>query len=145
VLRDASATPRAVLIATGSEVGLALEAQDLLHARGIGVRVVSMPSTNVFDRQGDDWREAVLPRGLPYVSVEAGVTGFWRQYVGRAGLTIGLDRFGESAPAPALATHFGLTAERIADEVQAWLGRCTRAPAGERRAQEDVTARSARS
>ena len=126
VLAEADGLPRAVLIATGSEVALALDAQRLLAEGGIAVRVVSMPSTNVFDRQSEAWRDAVLPRGLPYVSIEAGVTGFWRQYVGRAGLTIGLDRFGESAPANDLAEHFGLTASRVAGDVQGWLARCTR-------------------
>jgi transketolase len=126
VLAEAHGLPRAVLIATGSEVALALDAQRLLAESGVAVRVVSMPSTNVFDRQPDDWRDAVLPRGLPYVSIEAGVTGFWRQYVGRAGLTIGLDRFGESAPASDLAEHFGLTAARVAGDVEGWLARCTR-------------------
>ena len=126
VLAEAAGTPRAVLIATGSEVALALDAQRLLAEGGIAVRVVSMPSTNVFDRQPEGWRDAVLPRGLPYVSIEAGITGFWRQYVGRAGLTVGLDRFGESAPAGDLAEHFGLTASRVARDVRGWLARCTR-------------------
>jgi transketolase len=80
---------------------------------GIGVRVVSMPSTNVFDRQDATWREAVLPRGVPRVAIEAGVTDFWRKYVGLAGEVIGIDRYGESAPAAELFEYFGFNADNI--------------------------------
>ena len=113
--------PRAALIATGSEVGVALDAQAKLRERGIDVRVVSMPSTTVFDRQPADWRDRVLPPDLPCASIEAGVTGFWRQYVGREGLAIGIDRFGESAPAGALYDYFGLTADKVVARVADWL------------------------
>jgi len=117
----ASGTPAAVVVATGSEVGLALDAQAKLRERGIDVRVVSMPSTSVFDRQPAEWRDRVLPPGLPSASIEAGVTGLWRQYVGRDGLAIGIDRFGESAPAGALFDYFGLTADKIATRIADWL------------------------
>jgi transketolase len=106
----------AVILATGSEVALAVAAQGLLDARGIAVRVVSLPSTTVFDRQDRDWREAVLGSGLPRIGVEAGVTRWWGQYGCCAAL--GVDSFGESAPAGDLAAHFGLTAEMLADLVQ---------------------------
>jgi transketolase len=117
----AGGAPRAVIIATGSEVALALEAQKLLAGRGVPVRVVSMPSTNVFDRQDAAWRESVLPRGVPRVAVEAGVSDFWRKYVGLEGGVVGLDRFGESAPAGQLFKHFGFTPENVARTVESVL------------------------
>src|SRR3546814_20028234 len=101
-------------MATGSEVALALGAQEQLAAKGIAVRVVSMPCTNVFDAQDEQWRQAVLPKGLPRVAVEAGVTGGWYKYVGLDGAVVGLDTYGESAPAGALFKYFGLTAEHVA-------------------------------
>ena len=110
----AGGAPRCVLIATGSEVQLAMGAQSLLAAHGVGVRVVSMPSTSVFDRQDAAYREQVLPRGVPRVAVEAGVTDYWRKYVGLEGAVIGIDRFGESAPAGELFKFFGFTVERVA-------------------------------
>ena len=109
VLADAP-WAKAVLIATGSEVALALAAQKLLD---FPVRVVSMPSTTVFDRQDEAYRESVLPRGLPRVAVEAGVTAFWRKYVGLEGAVVGIDRYGESAPAGELFKHFGFTPEQV--------------------------------
>ncbi len=118
VLAQGSGTPRAVIIATGSEVALALGAQKLLAGEGIDVRVVSMPSTSVFDRQDPSYRDAVLPRGVPRVAVEAGVTGFWRKYVGLEGAVIGIDRFGESAPATELFEHFGFTPEKVVQAVK---------------------------
>ena len=122
VLRDAGRGPlRAALIATGSEVAIALEAQRLLADDAIAVRVVSMPCTSVFDRRPREYRDAVLPPSLPCASIEAGVTSFWRQYVGRDGLALGIDRFGESAPAGDLYQHFGLTAERVAASIREWL------------------------
>lgn len=117
VLRDA-ADARAVIIATGSEVQLALEAQEQLGKEGIPVRVVSMPCTLVFDQQDAAWRASVLPKGLPRVAVEAGVTDYWRKYVGLEGAVIGIDRFGESAPAGVLFKHFGITAQATADAVK---------------------------
>jgi transketolase len=110
----AGGSPRAAIIATGSEVGLALEAQKQLAAAGIAVRVVSMPSTSVFDRQDAGYRDTVLPRGLPRVAVEAGVSDYWRKYVGLEGAVVGIDSFGESAPAGELFRHFGFTPERVA-------------------------------
>jgi transketolase len=109
---------RAVLIATGSEVGIALEAQKRLGAEGIAVRVVSMPSTSAFDRQDESYRASVLPRGLPRVAVEAGVTDYWRKYVGLEGAVVGIDSFGESAPAGELFKHFGFTPEKVAEAIK---------------------------
>jgi transketolase len=121
VLSDAP-DARAVLIATGSEVQLALGAQKLLADAGIPVRVVSMPSTSVFDRQPEEYRDSVLLRNVPRIAVEAGVTDFWRKYVGLQGAVVGLDRFGESAPARELFKHFGFTAENVAKVVRSTLG-----------------------
>jgi transketolase len=118
VLSEAQGAPREVLIATGSEVSLALEAQKRLAAEGIAVRVVSMPSTSVFDRQDAGYRAEVLPRGVPRIAVEAGVTAGWRKYVGLEGAVVGIDRFGESAPAGELFRHFGFTAENVAHTVK---------------------------
>jgi len=117
VLSDA-ASARAVLIASGSEVQLAIEAQKMLASQSIPVRVVSMPSTNVFDRQSASYRADVLPRGIPRIAVEAGVTDCWRKYVGLEGAVIGIDRFGESAPAADVFKHFGFTAENVVNTVK---------------------------
>jgi len=119
VSEAAGGAARAIVIATGSEVGIALEAQKKLAAEGVAVRVVSMPSTSVFDRQDAAYRAAVLPRGVPRVAVEAGVTDFWRKYVGLEGAVVGIDRFGESAPGGELFKHFGFTSERVAAAVKA--------------------------
>jgi len=111
ILRDSVGAPQLILIATGSEVGLAMEAAAQL---GDGVRVVSMPSTDVFDRQDPAYREAVLPNACRRrVAIEAGVTDFWRKYVGLDGAVIGIDRFGASAPAEALFPHFGFTVDNV--------------------------------
>jgi transketolase len=118
VLADAAGAPRAVLIATGSEVQLAIEAQKVLAAENIPVRVVSMPSTAVFDRQEDAYREAVLPRGVPRVVVEAGVTDYWRKYVGLTGAVLGIDRYGESAPAAEVFGFFGFTTQNVVKTVR---------------------------
>jgi transketolase len=117
VLADA-AEPRAVIVATGSEVALAMAAQKALADAGIPVRVVSMPATTVFDRQEAAYRDSVLPRGLPRIAVEAGVTDFWRKYVGIEGAVVGIDSFGESAPAGDLFKHFGITADAVAAAVR---------------------------
>src|SRR5256885_1680257 len=101
---------RAVVIATGSELPIAMQAQQQLEQRGIAVRVVSMPSTTVFDRQSEQWKSSVLPEGLPRLAIEAGVTAFWGKYVRSGGAVLGVDRFGESAPAAAVYEHFGLNA-----------------------------------
>ena len=111
VLRDSIGTPRLILIATGSEVGIAMQAAAQL---GDGVRVVSMPSTDVFDRQDAAYRESVLPDACrKRVAVEAGVTDFWRKYVGLDGAVVGIDSFGASAPIEALMPHFGFTVEHV--------------------------------
>jgi transketolase len=125
VLADAAggAKPRAVLIATGSEVPLAVEAQAALAAAGVPVRVVSMPSTTVFDRQDAAYKSRLLPDGVPRVAIEAGVTDFWWKYVRAAGAVIGIDRFGESAPAGALFRHFGFTVDNVVATVQAVLAK----------------------
>jgi transketolase len=112
---------QAVILATGSEVQLALHAQQQLAQDGIAVRVVSVPSTNVFDRQSAAYKTSVLPAGLPRVAVEAGVTAGWWKYGCAA--VIGLDTYGESAPAGALFKHFHFTAENVADTVRAVLSR----------------------
>jgi transketolase len=118
VLSEAQGTARAVLIATGSEVSLALEAQKQLASEGVPVRVVSMPSTSLFDRQDAGYRADVLMRGVPRVAVEAGVSDAWRKYVGLEGGVVGIDRFGESAPASELFKHFGFTAEHVTAAVK---------------------------
>jgi transketolase len=118
VLAEAAGKPQAVLIATGSEVALATGAQKTLAEQGVPVRVVSMPSTDVFDRQDQTYRDTVLPRGLPRVAIEAGVSDFWRKYVGLEGAVIGIDRFGESAPAGALFKYFGFTVENVVAAVK---------------------------
>ncbi len=112
---------KAVLIATGSEVQLALKAQELLARHKIPVRVVSMPSTTTFDRQSTDYKKAVLPAGLPRVAVEMGSTDGWWKYGCAA--VVGLDTYGESAPAPVLFQHFGFTPENVADTVRAVLAK----------------------
>ena len=118
VLRDPR-SPRAVLLATGSEVSVAMAAAEALQAQGIAVRVVSLPCTNVFDQQDVTYKRAVLPDNLPRVAVEAGVTDFWWKY--RCDAVVGIDRFGESAPAPDLFRSFGITAENVAEAVKAVL------------------------
>ena len=110
---------QAVIIATGSELGLALHAQQQLAQDGIAVRVVSMPSTSVFDRQTAAYKTSVLPQGLPRIAVEMGVTDGWWKYGCAA--VVGIDTYGESAPAPVLFKHFGFTAENVADTVRAVL------------------------
>ncbi|WP_460564209.1 transketolase [Hydrogenophaga aquatica] len=117
VLSDVEA-PQAVIIGTGSETSLALEAQRLLAGQGVRVRVVSMPCTNVFDRQPQAYQDTVLPPHLPTVAVEAAHPDFWRKYVGRSGAVVGIATFGESAPAPVLYEHFGITARKVAEAVQ---------------------------
>ncbi len=108
--------PKIVLIATGSEVGLAMEAHKLLTEQGIATRVVSMPSTSVFDKQADEYKASVLPVSVPRVAIEAGVTDFWWKY--RCDAVIGIDTFGESAPAGVLFKHFNLTVENVVNTVK---------------------------
>ena len=120
VLADAAGTPDVILIATGSEVSLATEAKAQLDAAGLKTRVVSMPSTDVFLRQDAAYRESVLPNAVrKRVAVEAGVTGFWRQFVGLDGAVIGIDTFGASAPADQLYKHFGITTAHVVEAAKA--------------------------
>jgi transketolase len=107
-----------VIIATGSETSLAMQAFEALAKEGIATRVVSMPCTNVFDRQSDAYQAKILPLALPVVAVEAAHPDFWRKYVGRTGKVIGIASFGESAPAKELYQHFGITAERVVQAVR---------------------------
>ena len=114
----AGGKPQAIIIATGSEMGLAMLAQKTLAETGIHVRVVSMPCTSLFDRQDSVYKASVLPKGVGRVAVEAGITDFWRKYVGLEGAVIGMDTFGESAPASDLFKHFGFTVENVIKAVK---------------------------
>jgi transketolase len=118
VLVESQGAPRAAIIATGSEVSIAIAAQKILADAGIAVRVVSMPCTSLFDRQDASWRESVLPKGLPRVAIEAGVTDYWRKYVGLEGEVVGIDRFGESAPAAAVYKFLGIDADHLVAAVK---------------------------
>jgi len=119
VLRDCEGEPEAIIIATGSEVELAVKAAEELAGKGRKVRVVSMPSTDVFDAQDADYRESVLPAACTRrVAVEAGVTDYWRKYTGLNGAVVGLDRFGESAPAGELFKEFGFTVDNVVKTVE---------------------------
>ena len=119
ILKDCDGTPAAIIIATGSEVGIAADAVQQLAAKGVKVRLVSMPSTSVFDAQDAAYRESVLPAAITArVAVEAGITAFWYKYVGLQGKVIGLDRFGESAPAGELFKLFGFTADNVVKTVE---------------------------
>jgi len=120
VLSDAEGA-KAVIMATGSEVALALAAQKQLAEAGVPVRVVSMPSTNLFDKQDAAYKAAVLPANLPKVAVEAGVSAHWYRYVGSNGVVIGMDTFGESAPAGELFKHFGFTPDYVKKAVESLL------------------------
>ena len=117
VLSDCAGKPDAVLIATGSEVGLAMQAQEILRAKGKSVRVVSMPCTSVFDQQGQDWHAKVLPPGVKRIAIEAGQGDLWWKYVGLDGAVVGINRFGESAPAATVYKALGVTVERIVELV----------------------------
>ncbi|HKN78024.1 MAG TPA: transketolase C-terminal domain-containing protein, partial [Lysobacter sp.] len=116
VLRDSVGAPEIILIATGSEVGLAMQAAEQL---GDKARVVSMPSTDVFERQDAQYRESVLPKACrKRIAIEAGVTGFWRQYVGLDGAVVGIDSYGASAPIEQLLPYFGFTVEKVLEAAQ---------------------------
>ena len=119
VLSKEAGELKAVIIATGTEVSLAMEAQKTLAAEGIHVRVVSMPSTFIFDKQDSAYKVSILPTSPPRLAIEAGVTDYWRKYVGLDGVVIGIDTFGESAPAPVLYKYFGITAEALVKAVKA--------------------------
>ncbi|HEU0135358.1 MAG TPA: transketolase C-terminal domain-containing protein, partial [Allosphingosinicella sp.] len=120
-LRSASAGRRVVLIATGSEVEVALAVADALEGQGIGADIVSMPCWSLFDAQDEDYRRGLLPDEVLKVSIEAGTTPGWERYVGPRGLAVGLDRFGASAPAEDLFKRFGFTAEAIVPRILAAL------------------------
>jgi len=115
ILKDCDGTPDAIVIATGSEVGLAVEAA---AASSKNIRVVSMPATDVFDAQDADYKESVLPAAVTArVVVEAGVTASWYKYAGLNGQIVGIDTFGESAPAGDLFKHFGFTVENVSNAI----------------------------
>ena len=114
VLKDCAGTPELIFIATGSEVELAMQAAEQLTAEGRQVRVVSMPATDVFDKQDAAYRESVLPAAVTArVAVEAGIADFWYKYVGFGGRIVGMTTFGESAPAELLFKEFGFTVENV--------------------------------
>lgn len=117
ILSDCATTPEAVFIATGSEVSLAMQAQEKLQTLGRHVRVVSMPCTALFDEQDAQWKEKVLPKGIKRIAIEAGHPDFWRKYVGLEGEVVGINRFGESAPAQAVYELLGLTVDRLVASV----------------------------
>lgn len=124
VLRDAAnGKPDVVLIATGSEVELALKAQEALSSQGIAARVVSMPSTFVFDQQEGAYKASVLLAQVPRVAIEAGVSDYWRKYVGLEGAVVGIDSFGESAPASTLFKHFGFTVDNVVNTAKTVIGK----------------------
>lgn len=119
VLHEPAGSVEAILIATGSEVSLAMSAAELLNGNGVATRVVSMPNTYLYDSQDDAYKESVLPASISRrVAVEAGSSDLWRKYVGLAGDVLGIDTFGESAPAADAFRHFGFTAENLASKVQ---------------------------
>jgi transketolase len=120
VLKDCAGTPDAIIIATGSEVGLAMGAAEQL--KGKKIRVVSMPSTTVFEEQDEAYRESILPAAVTArVAVEAAVTQGWYKYVGLSGKVVGIDRFGESAPSSQLFKEFGFTVENVVKAVESVL------------------------
>jgi transketolase len=119
VLAESHGSLAVTLLATGSEVALAMRARDALAAEGLGARVVSMPSCSDFDAQDARYRASVLPRGVPVLAIEAGVTRFWRAYTGFDGDVIGVDRFGESAPAAQVAEALGMTVPAVIERARA--------------------------
>jgi transketolase len=125
VMADApNATPDVILIGVGSEVSVAMAARDLLAGQGVTARVVSMPSWELFEEQNAAYRESVLPTAFTArVSVEAGITMGWDRYVGFAGATVGINRFGESGKGPAVMAHLGITPEHVAQQARVVLGR----------------------
>ena len=124
VLWEASADPQAIIIATGSEVSIALGAAKLLKDRGVAARVVSLPSWELFDAQPQEYRDRVLPTAVKArVSVEAATTLGWERYVGLDGASVGVDRFGASAPYKRIYEELGITPEHVADETEALVKR----------------------
>ncbi|MBK4715513.1 MULTISPECIES: transketolase [Tenebrionibacter/Tenebrionicola group] len=124
VLKACNGKPDVILIATGSEVDITVQAADALAQEGISAQVVSLPSTDVFDAQEESWRESVLPSDVSArVAVEAGIADYWYKYVGLKGAVVGMTRFGESAPAEKLFAYFGFTAENIVEKARQVSGR----------------------
>jgi transketolase len=121
ILKEAAQPPQAVIVATGSEVALASQAQALLAEKGIHLRVVSMPCVSVFESQDAAYRQSVLGKDLPLCSVEAGSTLGWKALVGPQGLAIGIDHFGQSGPGDQLAEHFGFSGAKVAAKIEAWI------------------------
>jgi len=122
ILKDSEGTPEVILIATGSEVGITVEAADKLAAAGTKVRVVSLPSTDAFDKQDAAYRESVLPKAVSArVAVEAGIADYWYKYVGLNGAIVGMTTFGESAPAELLFKEFGFTVDNVVAKAQSLL------------------------
>lgn len=121
VLVEPESAPQLIIVATGSEVGLAVTSAQRLAEQGVAVRVVSMPSTERFDAQSAEYRASVLPAAVPKLAIEAAHKDFWYKYVGTEGAIIGMDRFGESAPGGVLLTHFGFTPENAVHTAQALL------------------------
>jgi len=117
VLADGEEPLQAVIIATGSEVALAMQAHAELKKQGVSTRVVSMPCTQRFDRQPAAWKKQVLPSDVCRIAIEAGHPDLWRKYVGLDGEVLGIESFGESAPAPKLYEHFGLTVDHLVETV----------------------------
>jgi len=119
ILKDTNTTPDALILASGSEVKLALEAAEKLTQDGIAARVISMPSWELFEKQSQEYKDSILPENISVrVAIEAGATQGWHKYVGRDGIVIGLDHFGASAPMKDLFFHFGITAEAVVKAVQ---------------------------
>ena len=121
VISEAKGDVQVILIATGSEVDLAIKAQAALAEKGVQARVVSMPSTHAFDRQDQAYKDSVLTPGVKRVAIEAGITDYWRKYVGLEGGVVGIDTFGESAPGDVLMEYFGFTVENVVKNVEAVL------------------------
>ena len=122
-LAEADAPLAMVIIATGSEVELAMQSRAVLEQEHIGCRVVSMPCAELFEQQPAAYQDTLLPRAMPCVAVEAGVSAYWRRFVGREGAVVGVDSFGESAPGPAVYKHLGMTVDRIVEAAHALLRR----------------------
>jgi transketolase len=118
VLSPGKGADQIVLMATGSEVHLAMEAQEKLDEMGISARVVSMPCQELFEAQGEKYIRSVLGKDLPKIAIEAGIRQGWDQYIGRTGTFIGMNSFGASAPAPELFKHFGITTDAIVEAAQ---------------------------
>ena len=126
IVHEPTANVDAIVIATGSEVSLALDAAKQLEGQGKGVRVVSMPCTDYFDAQDEAYRESVLPRSITArVAVEAGMPDLWRKYVGLVGDVLGIDTFGESGPAKDVFAHFGISSDNLANKINDVISRTT--------------------